>query len=126
MTQTNDKTIRSLYLYEKYVKPLEIEADAAQAKFRPKVYEWVANYGDGPKVHTETIIEVEEEKDWIDRCLRPIPMTDYAHYKARDRDINDSPNVEQLVLTPNYLLMHSCVSFFLWYSLPLLILLYIA
>jgi hypothetical protein len=124
--KTSDRTIRSQYLYEKYVKPLGKEADKAQAKFKPKVYEWVADYGNGPQVYTEKVIEVEEEKDWIDRCLRPIPISDYAHYKARDRDINDSPNVEQLVLAPNYLLMQSCLSFFLWYSLPLLILLYLA
>tara|TARA_R100001463_G_scaffold11076_1_gene31424 strand:+ start:403 stop:780 length:378 start_codon:yes stop_codon:yes gene_type:complete len=124
--KTSDKTIRSLYLYETYVKPLEIEADEAQAKFKPKVYEWIADYGNGPEVHTETIIEVEEEKDWIDRCLRPIPISDYAHFKARERDINDSPNVYDITLGPNYLLMQSCAYFFFWYSLPLLILLYIA
>jgi hypothetical protein len=104
MTETSDKTIRSLYLYEKYVKPLEKQADAAQSK----------------------LSKLEEDNDWIDRCLRPIPVSDYAHFKAREKDINDSPNVEQLVLAPNYLLMQSCAYFFLWYSLPLLILLYIA
>lgn len=126
MTQTSDRTVRSQYLYEKFVKPLEIEADAAQAKFRPKEYEWVADYGNGPQVHTETIIEVEAEKDWIDRCLRPIPVTDYVHYKMREKDIDDTPNVRGYTMQPDYILMMSCLSFFLWYSLPLLILLYIA
>jgi|TARA_R100001443_G_scaffold19388_1_gene30905 hypothetical protein len=99
-----NKTIESLYLYEKYVRPLEKQADAQQAK----------------------LSKVNEEKDWIDKCLRPIPISDYAHFKARERDINDSPNVEQLVLAPNYLLMQSCLYFFIWYSLPLLILIYLA
>jgi len=104
ITMTN-KTIQSLYLYETYVKPLEIEADAAQSKLsKSKV----------------------EDKDWIDRCLRPIPVTDYAHFKARERDIDDSPNVHNLSMAPNYLLMQSCLYFFLWYSLPLLILIYLA
>ena len=126
MTQTSNRTIRSQYLYEKFVKPLEIEADEAQAKFKPKVYGWVADYGNGPQVHTETVIEVEAEKDWIDKCLRPIPVTDYVHYKMRDKDINDSPNVREYTMAPNYILMMSCLSFFLWYTLPLAILLYLA
>ena len=126
MTETSDKTIRSLYLYETFVKPLEIEADEAQAKFRPKVYEWVADYGDGTQVYTEKVIEVEEEKDWIDRCLRPIPVSDYAHFKAREKDIDDTPNVQGYSMQPNYVLMMSCLYFFVWYSLPLLILIYLA
>ena len=32
MIETTDKTVQSLYLYERYVKPLEKQADAAQSK----------------------------------------------------------------------------------------------
>tara|TARA_A100000172_G_scaffold72732_1_gene53977 strand:+ start:347 stop:721 length:375 start_codon:yes stop_codon:yes gene_type:complete len=124
MTQTTDRTVHDLYHYEKYVKPLLIEADKAQAKFKPKEYEWVADYRDGEKLHTEKVIEIEKDKDWIDSCLKPIPISDYAHFKARERDI-DYYN-DELSIEPNYLLMYSCLYFFMWYSLPLLILLYLA
>ena len=104
-TETSDKTIRSLYLYETFVKPLEIEADAAQSKLSKSK---------------------AEDKDWIDRCLRPIPVSDYAHFKAREKDIDDTPNVQGYSMQPNYVLMMSCLYFFVWYSLPLLILIYLA
>ena len=119
-----DRTVHDLYHYEQFVKPLLIEADKAQAKFKPKEYVWEADYLDGPKLHTEKVIEIEEEGDWIDNCLKPIPVSDYAHFKARERDINHYN--EELVIVPNYMLMASSLYFFMWYSLPLLIFLYIA
>ncbi len=124
MTQTSDRTIESQYQYERFVKPLLIEAEKAQAKFKDKEYEWEADYGDGRKLHTEKIVEEEEEKDWIDNCMRAIPPTDYARYKALEKDITHFD--EGLVLMPDFLLMKACLHFFTFYSLPLLILIYLA
>jgi len=133
MTQTSDRTIESQYQHERFVKPLLIEADKAQDKFRDKLtkttYEWSGNYGDGEKLHTENIIEAElvdkpKEKDWIDNCLRPIPPTDYARWKALERDIHYFD--EELVMAPDYSLMAACLYFFVWYPLPLIVLLYLA
>ena len=121
---TSDKTIQSLYLYEKYVKPLEIEAEKAQAKFRPKEYEWSADYGDGKKKHTEKIIEVKEEKDWIDNIFKAVPPTDYAKWKALERDIHAEDQAP--VASIDFMTVYSVCYFFIFYQLPFWLILYIA
>tara|TARA_R100000458_G_scaffold49978_1_gene49900 strand:- start:454 stop:855 length:402 start_codon:yes stop_codon:yes gene_type:complete len=122
-TKTSRRTLRSQYHYEKFVKPLKIKADKAQEKFKYKEYEWEADYGDGRKLHTEKIVEEKEEKDWIDSCLMNIPPTDYAKWKALEKDITAFD--EGLALVPNFIFMKACLYFFTFYSLPLLILIYI-
>jgi len=123
MTQANDRYWHSVYLDEVYVQPSKKLADEAQAKLKStKEYEWRANYGDGERNHTEKVIEVEEEKDWIDSISKPVPPTDYAQWKKLERDgFEEAPT-----LTLDWVLIASCLYYTLMYPLPLAILLYLA
>ena len=123
MTQANDRYWHSVYLDEVYVQPSKQLADEAQAKLRStKEYEWRANYGDGERTHTEKVIEVEEEKDWIDSISKAVPPTDYAQWKKIERDgFEEAPT-----LTIDWVLLSSCLYYTLMYPLPLAILLYLA
>lgn len=125
MTQTSDRIPHSQYHWERFVRPLLEEADKAQAESENITeYEWEADYGDGAKMHTEKIIEEEEEKDWIDKCIMNIPPTDYARWKALEKDITYFD--EGLEISLDYNLMMACLYFFMFYSLPFLILIYLA
>lgn len=120
---TSDRYWHSVYLDEVYVQPSKKLADEAQAKLRStKEYEWRANYGDGERNHTEKVIEVEEEKDWIDSISKPVPPTDYAQWKKLERDgFEEGPT-----LTIDWVLLSSCLFFTLRYPIPLALLLYLA
>ena len=93
-----------LYLYEKYVKPLEIEAEKTQAKFK--------------------LEKKVKEKDWIDNIFKAVPPTDYAKWKALERDIHAEDQAP--VAGIDFMTVYSVCYFFIFYQLPFWLILYLA